>query len=130
MTGDQVVPGPGDQDGAGEMVLQMRPPTRESKKAHACAFLYLDRVEGPFNVRIHKGGKGEIGPVMFSVKVEAHEPRFGLDAQGCRFDLSPRQINAVRRHERRYYAEVHTAELPDGAIRGQLRQYTEGSEPK
>jgi hypothetical protein len=45
MTGDQVVPGPGDEDGSGEVVLQMRPPTRKSKKAHACAFPYLDRVE-------------------------------------------------------------------------------------
>jgi CHRD domain len=130
-TGDRVVPGPGDPDGSGEVVLQMRPPTRKSKKAHACAFLYLDRVEEPFKVRVHKGRKGETGPVQFSVAVEAHDPpRQDLDASGCRFDLSSRQINAVRRHERRYYAEVHTAELPDGAIRGQLRQYTDRSEPK
>jgi hypothetical protein len=97
----------------------------------ACAFFYRgDGVQEPFKVRVHKGRGGEIGPVTLSVPVEGHEPRFGLDAQGCRFDLSPRQINAVRRHERRYYAEVHTAEFPDGAIRGQMQQYTDSSEPK
>jgi hypothetical protein len=38
--------------------------------------------------------------------------------------------SAVRRHERRYYAEIHTAEFPNGAVRGQMQQYTDESEPK
>jgi hypothetical protein len=132
MTGAQVLPGPGDPDGAGEVVFQFRPPTRKNNnKAMACAFLGLDGIQDPLKVRIHKGRTGEVGPVELSVLVEEFDPpRDGLDASGCRFDLSPRQINAVRRHERRYYAELHTAEFPNGGLRGQIRQYTDEGEPR
>jgi hypothetical protein len=128
MSGAAVVPGPGDPDGSGEVVIRLIPPRGQGSKWSACVDLTYQGIEEPRRVRVIRGRKGETGPINMSVPVEAIDESFAL---GCRGHfLSLRLINRIRRHERRYYAEAINAEFPNGAIRGQLRQYTDSGEPK
>ena len=43
-------------------------------------------------------------------------------AGGCVSGADPDLTRDIRRHPSRYYVNVHTADFPDGAIRGQLRR--------
>jgi hypothetical protein len=43
-----------------------------------------------------------------------------IDLAGGCVDLDPALADAIVAHPRQYYVDVHTAEFPNGAIRGQL----------
>lgn len=128
MNGNRVVPGPGDPDGSGEVVIRLIPPRGEGSKWSACVeTLTYKHIQDPTRVRVHKGGKGKVGPSKMRIPVEEVDEGVAL---GCRGRFSKRLINRIRRHERRYYAEAENEEFPEGAIRGQMGQYTDQGEPK
>jgi hypothetical protein len=41
---------------------------------------------------------------------------------GCKGDVAASLTSDIRRHPADYYVNVHNAEFPGGAIRGQLRK--------
>jgi hypothetical protein len=127
MSGTEVRPGPGDPDGSGEVVIRLVPPRGEGSKWSACAHITYEGIQDPIRVRVHEGSKGKVGPVKMTVPVKEIDEGVAFS---CNRGFSERLINKVRRHERRYYAEAENGEFPVGAIRGQLRQYTSGGEPK
>jgi hypothetical protein len=43
-------------------------------------------------------------------------------AAGCVGGQSPALLADIRQHPSAYYVNIHTAEFPGGAIRGQLRR--------
>ena len=72
---------------------------------------------GPITgAHIHRGAAGVDGPVVLALK-QATEGGW----RGCSSDTSWVQ-QAFDEGLQNYYVNVHTAEYPKGAIRGQLRQ--------
>jgi hypothetical protein len=109
LTGDAEVPGPGDPMGSGTVVVTLKPDTGE-----VCYELSVANVQEATAAHIHKGEKGEEGPV--AVPLDA--PKTGA-AKGCaKADVVV--IEAIMQDPTDYYVNVHNAAFPKGAVRGQL----------
>ncbi|GGB92934.1 CHRD domain-containing protein [Novosphingobium endophyticum] len=109
LTGDQEV-GPGDPDA--------------SAKAEVSVARNLDRIcyqvrdirnIGPITAaHIHEGAMGENGPPVITLN---KAPEGGL--KGCT-DAPQWLQDAMKTNFTGYYVNIHTADYPNGAIRGQL----------
>jgi hypothetical protein len=114
LTGAAERPGPGDPDGRGSAFISLNRTAGE-----VCFLLNWRRISTPTAAHIHVGNRTEAGPVV--VTLFQGTPV----AAGC--VSAPRalisQINAT---PRKYYVNIHTADFPDGAIRGQLRRPNRG----
>jgi hypothetical protein len=65
---------------------------------------------------IHSAVAGENGPVVVAL-VPPDET--GM-SEGCVSDIDMDLIKAIRQHPENYYVNVHNADFPEGAVRGQL----------
>jgi hypothetical protein len=63
---------------------------------------------------IHVGAAGVAGPVVVPLA-----PPTGTSS-GCVTGVSPELIKAITQNPQNYYVNVHNAEFPAGALRGQL----------
>jgi hypothetical protein len=113
MSGKAEVPNKGDDDGTGSAELTLKP-----KKAKVCFAIEFEDIEDPTAGHIHKGLKGDDGPI----KVELFEDEAGASSpiEDC-VEAEEKQINKVAKNAERYYVNLHNGEFPDGAIRGQLK---------
>jgi hypothetical protein len=109
MTGAAEVPGPGDPDGVGVAGLVVSV-TREK----ICYVLAVRRIGTAVAAHIHAGAADEAGPVV----VPLDPPARGFSAN-CT-DVSADLAAAIIANPAGYYVNVHTADFPNGAIRGQL----------
>ena len=111
LKGANEVPGPGDPDGRGKARLRVRP-----KAGRVCFRLKWRNIATPTAAHIHRGRMGEAGPVvvgLFSGQA---------DNRGCVDGFERDLLREIRRHPRRFYVNIHNADYPDGAIRGQLKR--------
>jgi len=77
-----------------------------------CFVLFVDQIGTPTAAHIHRGAVGVVGPVRVPFKT----PTDG-DSAGCvRTTLAARILN----NPQNWYVNVHNAQFPGGAIRGQL----------
>lgn len=114
LKGVEEVPGPGDANGRGELLA-----TVKRKRGKFCFTLSWKRIEGPTAAHIHRGRDGVAGPVrieLFAVSEPLPNPG---SVEGC-VNARKRKLRRIARHPERFYANVHNAAYPDGAIRGQL----------
>jgi hypothetical protein len=82
-----------------------------------CYGIQVKNIENPVAAHIHPGGPTARGPVAIGLKQPAKgDP--GASAQ-C-VTLSRSRANALSANPGGFYVNVHTAALPNGAIRGQL----------
>ncbi|MFD1505195.1 CHRD domain-containing protein [Georgenia yuyongxinii] len=102
----------GDRDGSGRAWFKVKLDGRDSEICYAISVRNLDRVT---QAHIHKGERGENGPVVVPLKA----PKDGF-SKGC-VDVRYRLARDILEDPHDYYANVHTKKYPDGAIRGQLR---------
>ena len=102
LTGDAEVPGPGDPDGSGLARITLNQGLRK-----VCFDLEVFDIEPAFAAHIHRGAAGENGPVV----VTLGPPTGGV---------APSLIKEIRQHPSGFYVNVHNAEFPPGALRGQL----------
>jgi hypothetical protein len=109
MTGEKEVPGPGDPNGIGKAKVKVF-------RAKVCYTLTVKRIAPATAAHIHKGRKGEAGPIVVPLK-----PPTDGSSSGCA-DISRSLSSALREHPGRYYVNVHNRPYPDGAIRGQLEK--------
>jgi CHRD domain-containing protein len=109
MTGEKEVPGPGDPNGKGEAKVKVF-------RAKVCYRLTAKRIKPATAAHIHRGVRGEAGPVVVPLK-----PPTDGSSRGCA-DISRSLSRALREHPGRYYVNVHNRPYPDGAIRGQLER--------
>lgn len=109
LTGAAEVPGPGDSDGSGTVTLTFNP-----DKGEVCYELSVANLQEVTAAHIHAGAAGKDGPV--TVGLEA--PKAGT-ATGCK-SADPAVIRTIMQNPADYYVNVHTAEFPKGAVRGQL----------
>jgi hypothetical protein len=109
LTGATEVPGPGDSDGSGTVKLTVNP-----EKGEVCYDLTVGNIQEATAAHIHEGAAGKEGPV----KVGLDAPKTGA-AKGCK-SADAALVQAILENPANYYVNVHNAEFPKGAVRGQL----------
>jgi hypothetical protein len=103
LTGAEEVPGPGDPDGRGRAEVSI------IDKLDQFCYEIVD-VAG-----IHRGARGVAGPIVVTLDA----PVDG-DSQGC--PKVPEDISdEIQSDPLGFYINIHNADFPAGAIRGQLR---------
>lgn len=109
LTGAAEVPGPGDPDGTGSAKL-----TLNHGQGQICYELTVSNIATATAAHIHTGASDAAGPVLIGLDAPADG-----SSEGC-VNLTKDQIKAVMDNPAGYYVNVHNAEFPDGAVRGQL----------
>ena len=109
MTGAAEIPGPGDPDGTGTATLTVNPGLGQ-----ICYELTVAGIAPATAAHIHVGPVGVAGPVV----VPLAAPTDGTVSACAEVD---RELAlAILKHPADYYVNVHNADFPAGAVRGQL----------
>ena len=106
LSGDAEVPGPGDPEGSGTATV-----TVSVQKKQVCYNVQVSGIGDPTAAHIHEGAAGSAGP-----PVVTFDPPTG---QNC-VDVAANVAAKILAQPSQYYVNVHTAEYPGGAVRGQL----------
>lgn len=107
--GAEEVPGPGDADGQGWATITVNPGL-----GRICYTLDVSGIAPAAAAHIHEAPAGVAGPVV----VPLTAPTDGSSA-GCA-SVSRELAMSILRHPGDYYVNVHNADFPGGALRGQL----------
>lgn len=111
LTGRAEAPGPGDLDGKGnaKIVLKM-------ENHLVCWEIKVKNITLPARAaHIHFGAKGVPGPVVVTLS----PPDARGKSSGCTTVDHELHMN-LHMHPEQYYVNVHNADFPGGAVRGQL----------
>ena len=108
LTGANAIP-PGDPDGAGTAKVVVSDVLNE-----ICVELEVSGLAPATGAHIHRGAEGETGPPVVTLDAPDNGDEDDCDAIG---DALADEIQA---NPTGFYINVHTAEHPEGAIRGQL----------
>jgi hypothetical protein len=109
LTGEAEVPGPGDPDGRGKAKLRF-----DVRDHEICYKLNVSRISPATAAHIHIGTADVAGPVV----VHLQPPTDG-SSNACTV-VDRDLVKEIIRHPERYYVNVHNADFPAGAVRGQL----------
>ena len=109
LTGAEEVPGPGDPDGSGTASLRVNP-----GRGTLCYDLSVRDIAPATGAHVHEAPAGEAGPIV--VVLEA--PSDGTSS-GC-VRIGRALARDIVQDPSDYYVNVHNAEFPKGAVRGQL----------
>ena len=101
--------GGGDPDGSGIARVE----TNDTLNT-VCADLEVRDIGIVTAAHIHRGAAGVNGPPVVTL-----DPPDDNDSDDCD-SVSDDLIDEIRRNPRGFYVNVHTADYPNGAIRGQL----------
>lgn len=111
LTGAAERPGPGDSDGSGVAAIKMN-----ERQGIVCWAIQVQGITLPATTaHIHVAPPDAPGPVV----VPLSAPDASGFASGCR-DADPALIMAIQQNPAGYYVNVHNADFPAGAVRGQL----------
>ena len=111
LVGSQEVPGPGDPDGTGTAKI-----TSDATTDQVCFDLTTQGIARPTAAHLHRGRTGAAGPVV----VPFDAPSDGA-SKGC-VSVDKTVAAGVIADPAGYYVNVHNADYPNGAIRGQLKR--------
>ncbi len=101
--------GGGDVDGTGDARISW------DQSGKVCFDIRVKNIATATAAHIHSGGHGVNGPVVVDFNVGAN----GL--KGCVTGASQALLNDIRTNPTQYYVNVHNADFPGGAVRGQLK---------
>jgi hypothetical protein len=110
LTGAAEVPGPGDDNGAGLFEARVNP-----GQGRICYTLTVSNIDQATAAHIHIGGPTESGPPVVTLDT----PGSDGDSEECQ-DIDRALAQELIRDPAAYYVNVHNAEFPGGAVRGQL----------
>ena len=118
LKGANEVPDPGDPDGRGRAVVRLA-------GDQACFLLRWSGIGAPTASHIHSGRAGVAGPVVvpfFQPGVNAASlPDTLSSVAGC-VEVDPALAARIAARPASWYVNIHTADFPAGAIRGQLHR--------
>ena len=109
LTGAAEAPGPGDPDGSGTAEITVNPGLGE-----ICYELEVSGIAPATAAHIHEAPAGEPGPVV--VPLAAPTGGSSSDCVSVSRDLA----KDILKNSSDYYVNVHNADFPRGAVRGQL----------
>jgi hypothetical protein len=109
LTGAAEVPGPGDPDGKGFAAVTVNP-----GKGLVCYTLSVSGISTATGAHIHEAPRGEVGPVVVGLK----PPTNGFSSGCAKVDHA--LAKDILKNPADYYVNIHNADYPDGALRGQL----------
>jgi hypothetical protein len=113
MTGGAEAPDRGDTDGRGAATVLFPGP------AKVCFALLVNNVKKPNAAHIHRGARGVAGPIVVGLRPPASGTA-GFSS-GCA-TASAAVVSEIASKPGSFYVNVHTADFPGGAIRGQLHK--------
>jgi hypothetical protein len=114
LSGANEVPGPGDPDGSGWASV-----TLNQGSGEVCFSISVADITLPATgAHIHVGEAGVAGGVV----VPLTPPDATGTSSGCVADVDADLIKDIRKNPEAYYVNVHNADYPAGAVRGQLQK--------
>jgi CHRD domain len=82
-----------------------------------CYGIQVKNINNPVAAHIHRGGPDVAGPVIQALEAPATgDPGASSDC----IQISRSLARGLRNRPSRFYVNVHTGDLPNGAVRGQL----------
>ena len=105
--------GGGDPDGRGRIEIY-------EENGQACFWLTWRDIGAPTAAHIHKGKRGQNGPIVHTLYSGPAISR-GRSIERCTNDYDPDVAAAVLANPSDYYVNIHNRAYPDGAVRGQLQ---------
>jgi len=113
LTGAAEVPNPGDPDGKGTTVVRFN-----ERRGTVCFKISVKDIAGSSAAHIHEAPVGKGGPVVV--------PLFAMQSarkqrKGCVADVDRTLVRRILANPRGFYVNVHNADFPTGALRGQFR---------
>jgi len=111
MSGENLTPR-GDPDGWGRARVRV-----DDTMNLVCVDLEVRSLGQATEAHIHRGGEGVTG--MPVVNLDVPGPNGDDDAEDCD-DVGDALADEIQANPGAFYADVHTADHPEGALRGQL----------
>lgn len=112
LDGDDEVPDEGDPDGKASGTVTIDP-----AKGTVCSDITYNKLAPVNMAHIHQGAKGKAGPPVVTLTVNDDD----AVVKGCA-KATPEVIAALLAAPADYYINIHTIDLPKGAVRGQLKR--------
>lgn len=109
LTGPAEAPTPGDPDGSGTATLRINPGQQQ-----VCYEFSVTGIAAATAAHIHKAPAGAAGPVVVGLTA----PTTG-SSKACA-EVARQLALDILKTPADYYVNVHNAEFPGGAVRGQL----------
>jgi hypothetical protein len=112
LDGNEEVPDKGDPNGSGAGDFRVK-----VRKRKLCYDIAFEDIEAPNAGHIHEGDAGVAGGIvipLFDEPTGATSPVIGC------VKAKRSLLKQVKRNPEHYYANLHNAEYPAGALRGQL----------
>jgi len=111
LSGAEEVPGPGDEDAAGTAVVYLRTDNNE-----VCVDIIVQNIALPATAaHIHQAADGQSGPPVVPLNAPGENGR----SSTC-VVVDAAVMQEMMNNSSNFYVNVHNAEFPDGAARGQL----------
>lgn len=110
LSGAAEVPGPGADGGSGSATV-----TPDPEAGQLCFTLEVEGVEGAAAAHVHEGAADVAGPVVVPLETPAADG----SVEGCT-EVEASILESIVADPASFYVNVHNAEFPDGAVRGQL----------
>lgn len=119
LKGSSEVPGPGDPDGSGLGSVTLKRPENQ-----VCFFVEVDNIAAATATHIHQGARGAAGDIVVTLGPPTkpgppEAPPTVRKVDGCK-SANAALIERLATDPSAFYVNVHTADHPDGAVRGQL----------
>ncbi|MDP3550556.1 MAG: CHRD domain-containing protein [Novosphingobium sp.] len=100
--------GGGDADGTGGFKAEV-----DDESGDFCFTLWAEKTEKPTMAHVHEGAAGSDGKPVATLEVT------GKDSDSC-IAMEPELLKKIIATPKDYYVNVHTADFPKGAVRGQI----------
>lgn len=98
----------GDTDGSGTFSVEL-----DTETGDVCYVLTVANIAKPVAAHVHEGAAGADGKPVMTLEVT------GPDSDMC-LAAEPDLLKLIEATPGGYYVNVHTADFPKGAVRGQL----------